>query len=125
MSSSIQSIAQSVASQVSSVVSTSSAAATSSQVSSVAASAGTSGIGAIQLIASIVLLILSIILVIVVLMQPGKSARLPGTIAGGADQFLDKNKARTVDAMLARWTKVIAILFVVLTVVVSLLSLLK
>jgi len=37
-----------------------------------------------------------------------------GAITGGADSFLSKNKARSVDAFLSRWTKVIAIGFFVL-----------
>ena len=34
-----------------------------------------------------------------------KRQGLSGAIAGGADTFLSKNKAKTVDAKLAKWTK--------------------
>ena len=55
-----------------------------------------------------------------VLLQSGKSAGLSGAIAGGADTFLSKNKAKTVDAKLAKWTKWVAIAFMLLTLSLSL-----
>ena len=42
-----------------------------------------------------------------------------GVVTGGADTFLSKNKARSVDAFLARWTKFIAIGFFVLVIVTN------
>ena len=73
----------------------------------------------LEMILGGVLLLFAILIIIVVLLQEGRQANLSGTIAGGADSFLSKNKARTVDAFLARWTKFIAIAFFVLTVVVN------
>ena len=69
-----------------------------------------------EIVLGAALLIFSIVIVLVVVFQEGRQANLSGTIAGGADSFLSKNKARTVDAFLARWTKVIAIAFFVLTI---------
>jgi len=69
------------------------------------------------LISSIVLLILSIIIIVVVLLQEGHQANLSGAIAGGADTFLGKNKARTLDPFLAKWTKFFAIAFFVAALV--------
>ena len=57
-----------------------------------------------------------------VLFQSGKSAGLSGTIGGVADSFLAKNKARTLDAKLARATKWIGALFLVLTFVLLILG---
>ena len=54
------------------------------------------------------------------LFQSGKSAGLSGAIAGGADTFLSKNKAKSWDAKLARWTKWVAIGFMVLSLVIGL-----
>ena len=71
-----------------------------------------------EIVLGAVLLVFSIVIVLVVVFQEGRQANLSGTIAGGADSFLSKNKARTVDAFLARWTKVIAIAFFVLTIAV-------
>lgn len=80
---------------------------------------------ALEIGTGIVLLIFAIIIIAVVLLQEGRSAHLSGTISGGAESFLGKNKARTLDAFLARWTKVIAIVFFLLTVVVNVVSLIK
>ena len=73
-----------------------------------------------QLILSIVDVAAAIFLIAVVLLQSGKSAGLSGAIAGGADTFLSKNKAKTVDAKLAKWTKWVAIGFMVLSLVIGL-----
>ena len=59
-------------------------------------------------------------IILIVLFQSGKSAGLSGAIAGGADTFLSKNKAKSLDAKLARWTKWVAILWIVITLVLSL-----
>ena len=74
-----------------------------------------------QLIVSIIYFIVSLALVAIVMLQSGKSAGLSGAIAGGADTFLSKNKAKSADARLAKMTKWVAIVFMVLTVVVCLL----
>ena len=42
-----------------------------------------------------------------------------GAITGGADTFLSKNKARSVDAFLARWTKVITVGFFILVIAIN------
>ena len=73
-----------------------------------------------QLILSIVLFLLSLFLIAVVLLQEGKTAGMNGAISGGADTFLSKNKAKSLDAKLARWTKWVAIIFMVVCVVLSL-----
>jgi preprotein translocase subunit SecG len=58
----------------------------------------------------------------IVLFQSGKSAGLSGAIAGVADTFLAKNKARTIDAKLARYTKYVALVFVLLTLVLNIIG---
>ena len=52
-----------------------------------------------------------------VLIQSGKSAGLSGAIGGVADSFLSKNKAKSLDAKLARATKWLGAAFLVLTLV--------
>ena len=73
-----------------------------------------------QLILSIVDVAAAIFL-IAVLLQSGKSAGLSGAIAGVADTFMAKNRAKTWDAKLAKLTKWVAIGFVVITFVMCLL----
>ena len=52
---------------------------------------------------------------VIVLFQSGKRSGLSGAIAGGADTFLSKGKAKTMDAKLAKATKWVGLAFVVLT----------
>lgn len=73
-----------------------------------------------QLIVSIIYFIVSLALVAIVMLQSGKSAGLSGAIAGGADTFLSKNKAKSVDAKLAKMTKWVAMAFLLLTLALSL-----
>ena len=58
-----------------------------------------------------VLILFALIIIAVILLQEGRRKGISGVISGGADTFLSKGKARAVDAVLARWTKWIAILF--------------
>ncbi len=74
-----------------------------------------------QLVVSIIYFVVALALIAVVMLQSGKSAGLSGAIAGGADTFLSKNKAKSADARLAKMTKWIAVVFMVLTLVMCLL----
>ena len=64
---------------------------------------------------TIVQVIFSLAIIAIVMLQSGKSAGLSGAISGAADTFLSKNKAKTLDAKLAKATKWVAILWVVVT----------
>ena len=74
-----------------------------------------------QIVLSIIYFIVALALVAIVMLQSGKSAGLSGAIAGGADTFLSKNKAKSADARLARMTKWVAVVFMILTLVICLL----
>lgn len=54
-----------------------------------------------------------------VLMQEGKSEGL-GAISGVAETYWGKNKGRSMEGMLVKLTKICAILFIVLAVVLNL-----
>ena len=75
---------------------------------------------ALVLVFTIIQLLAGIFLIAVVLLQSGKSAGLSGSIAGGADTFFSKGKAKTLDAKLAKMTKWVALVFVVLALVLNL-----
>ncbi len=62
----------------------------------------------------------SLALTVVVLLQSGKEAGLSGALAGSSDSYLSKNKKGGLDQILASSTKWIAIVWVVLTLVLSL-----
>ena len=53
-------------------------------------------------------------------MQSGKSAGLSGAISGGAETFLSKGKAKSLDEKLAKMTKWFALVFVVFTLILNL-----
>ena len=72
---------------------------------------------AFEIIFGIVLLLASLAIILVVILQEGHQNM--GAITGGADTFLAKNKARSVDAFLSRWTKVIAIGFFILVIALN------
>lgn len=64
-------------------------------------------------------LIVTLTLMIVVLLQHGKTAGLSGAIAGGAETFFGKNKGRTIDNMLKKWTSVCAVVFIITSLALS------
>ena len=62
----------------------------------------------------------SLALTVVVLLQSGKEAGLSGALSGSSDSYLSKNKKGGLDQTLASSTKWIDIVWVVLTLVLSL-----
>lgn len=58
-----------------------------------------------------------IALIAFVLLQPGKSAGLSGSIAGGAEQLFGKKKSKGYEALFSKATTVSAILFMLLSIV--------
>lgn len=75
---------------------------------------------AIQIIVSIFHIVFSVSIIVIVLLQSGKTAGLSGAIAGGAETFFGKNKGRTIDALLSKYTSVAAIMFLVTSVILYL-----
>ena len=72
-----------------------------------------------EILIGVLVIIVSLAIIAAVLLQQGRRAGINGAISGGADTFLSKNKARTFDATLARWTKWIAVLFFILALVAN------
>ena len=64
--------------------------------------------------------IASVAMILVVLLQSGKEAGLSGAIAGGSDTYMSKNKKGGLDKTLASATKWIALVWVALTLGLSL-----
>ena len=77
-----------------------------------------------EIISGVLLLLVALLLIVVVTMQQSKNPGLSGSIGGGEmpDSFYSKNKSRTLDAILGRWTKVLAVIFAVATIVVNVIS---
>ena len=70
-------------------------------------------------ILTVVFVLICIALTIIVLLQEGKSSGL-GSISGMADSYWGKNKGRSMEGTLERITKILAALFVVISVVLNL-----
>lgn len=68
-----------------------------------------------KLAINILLGIVSVSLILVVLLQSGKSAGLSGAIGGASEHLIGKTKARGLDALLGKVTVVLAVLFMILT----------
>lgn len=75
--------------------------------------------GILRVALTILYVIDCVALLVVVLMQEGKQQGL-GAIAGIADTYWGKNKGRSAEGTLIRMTKIMAILFIVLSVVLNL-----
>lgn len=65
-------------------------------------------------------IIASVIMILVIMFQSGKEAGLSGALTGASESYLNKNKKGNLDQVLASSTKWIAIGWVVLTLVLSL-----
>lgn len=76
---------------------------------------------ALKIIVGILQVIFALAIVVVVLLQSGKAAGMSGSIAGGAETFFGKNKGRTIDAMLSKYTTYIAIGFMITSIMLYLL----
>lgn len=70
----------------------------------------------LKTIVTIAYIVICIALVIVVLMQEGKTSGL-GAVSGAADTYWTKNKGRSSEGVLIKITRVLSVLFVVLSVV--------
>lgn len=75
--------------------------------------------GALRIILTIVFILVCIAITVLVLLQEGKSAGL-GAISGAAETYWGKNKGRSMEGMLVKLTKICAVLFMVLAIVLNL-----
>lgn len=62
----------------------------------------------------------SVALIVIVLLQSGKEAGLSGAITGGSETYLGKGKSKNMDQVLASATKWVALVWVLLTLALSL-----
>ena len=75
--------------------------------------------GALKTVIAILYIIVCILLVVLVLMQEGKSAGL-GSISGAAETYWGKNKGRSMEGLLVKLTKIMAVAFILLAVLLNL-----
>lgn len=63
--------------------------------------------------------VICLALIGIVLLQKGKAAGLSGAIGGAGESYWGKNKARSMEGKLEKFTKLLAVLFMVLSLVLS------
>ena len=74
----------------------------------------------VKIILVVVDLIVCIALTILAMMQSKDDAGLSSTITGSStNNFFEKNKGRTREGMLKKWTIILGVVFVVVTIALS------
>ncbi len=74
----------------------------------------------LKIILSVIFVLICLALIVIILLQEGKSAGL-GSISGMADSYWGKNKGRSMEGTLEKFTKAAAVLFMVLALVLNIL----
>ena len=64
--------------------------------------------------------LMSLALIVIIMLQSGKEAGLSGALAGNNDTYLGKNGKGGLDKLLAKYTKWVALVWIVLTLILSL-----
>lgn len=72
----------------------------------------------LKVVLTVIFIIISIALTVIILLQEGKSAGL-GAISGAADTYWGKNKGRSIEGFLVKFTRVCVILFLVIAAVLN------
>ena len=75
--------------------------------------------GALKTVITVIFIFICVALTVLVLMQEGKSAGL-GSIGGAAETYWGKNKGRSMEGMLVKLTKILAVAFILFAVVLNL-----
>ena len=73
-----------------------------------------------EIVLTILEAIASVALIVIVLLQSGKEAGLSGALAGNSDTYMSKGKGKNMDQVLASATKWVALVWVALTLALSL-----
>lgn len=73
----------------------------------------------IRTIVTVLYILVCVALVIVIILQEGKSAGL-GTISGAAETYWGKNKGRSMEGGLILATRILAVLFIVISLLLNL-----
>ena len=76
--------------------------------------------GILRGIVTVLYVLICVALVALVLFQESKTQGLSGTINGVAETYWGKNKGRSMEGALEKGTKILAVLFIVLSVVLNL-----
>ena len=76
----------------------------------------------VRTILTVVYFIIAIAMIILALIQTKEDGGLSSTITGSStNNFYEKNKARTKEGKQKRWTKILSIVFAIITIVLGIL----
>lgn len=76
--------------------------------------------GFLKGIVTVIYVIVCLVLIVICLMQSKDNEGASGAIVGGSSSsFYEKNKGKTKEGMLKRWTIILGITFVVLSIVLG------
>lgn len=76
--------------------------------------------GVLKIILTVVFVLVCVALTVIVLLQEGKSAGLTGAISGAAETYWGKNKGRSMEGKLEKFTKFVAVAFLILAIILNL-----
>ena len=76
----------------------------------------------LKTVLTVVFIIISIALTVIILLQEGKSAGLTSSFTGGggSDSYWNKNKGRSKEGALEKATKILAVAFILLSILLQL-----
>jgi preprotein translocase subunit SecG len=75
----------------------------------------------LKYIIMVIYVVVCVALTVVAMMQSKDDSGASATITGSSSNFYEKNKGRTKEGKLKKWTIILAIAFAVLTIVLSIL----
>lgn len=75
---------------------------------------------ALRIVLTVIYALVCLGLIVIVLLQEGKQAGLSGSISGAAETYWGKNKGRSVEGALSKATKILAVIFILLSFILNL-----
>ena len=75
-----------------------------------------------EIVSGVLLILGGMLLITMILLQRNKSKGLGGAIAGDTNVGAARGKAKSMNAMLNKWTKVVAIVIVAIVLVLNVVS---
>ena len=77
--------------------------------------------GVLKIILTVALVLISIVMTVIILMQEGKGNGLSSGIAGGSDSYVSRNKGRTAEGKMVRYTTILVVAFMLISLLLNIL----
>ncbi len=75
--------------------------------------------GTLRLVLTVIFIVICLALTLIILLQEGKSAGLSGSINGMAETYWGKNKGRSMEGKLEKFTKLLVVLFILMSIILN------